>query len=94
MSSTSDHQNAPFADQVPLELLELKERLLLQPAEIRAELEPLIDEALEHARFRRRAMLLARDALEQFRLDLALLRYDLEATQREREALRAMLKPE
>jgi hypothetical protein len=34
---------------------------------------------------------LARDALERFRLDLAMLEFDLEATRREREALKAML---
>jgi hypothetical protein len=79
---------------VPLELIELKEKLLVQPLEIRAELEPLLDDALEHARFRRRAMLLARDALLQSRLDLAQLRFDLDATRRERETLRAMVEPQ
>ena len=34
-------------------------------------------------------MMLARDALERFRLDLTMLEFDLEVTRREREALRA-----
>ena len=84
-------QEKVLADHLPVELVELKERLLTQPAGIRAELEPLVDDALEDARFRQQAMLLARDALERFRLDLALLEFDLEATRREREAYRAMV---
>jgi hypothetical protein len=71
-------------EQVPTELVVLKERIQGQPARVRAELEPLIDEVMEHAMFRNRVMLIARDALQQFRLDLASLRLDREATQRER----------
>jgi hypothetical protein len=36
-------------------------------------------------------MILARDALERFRLDLTTLEFDLEVTRREREALRERL---
>ena len=75
-------------DPVPRELIELKQRILAQPPGIRAELEPLVDDAVEDAQFRRRAMTLARDALAQFRVDLAAMELDLEATRREREALR------
>jgi hypothetical protein len=71
-------------EQVPTELVELKERIQGQPPSVRAELEPLIDEVMEHARFRSRVMLIAREALQQFRLDLATVRHDLEATRRER----------
>jgi hypothetical protein len=69
---------------VPTELLELKERIQGQPASVRAELEPLIDEVMEHALFRNRVMMIARDALQRFRLDLASARFDLDATRRER----------
>ena len=71
-------------ESVPTELVELKERIQGQPPEVRAELEPLIDEVMEHALFRNRVMLIARDALQRFRLDLASVRLDLEATRRER----------
>jgi hypothetical protein len=84
----SDNQHLA-ADPIPQELLELKERILAQPPVIRAELEPLVDEAVEDARFRRRAMMLARDALARFRLDLAAMEFDLEATRRERESLQS-----
>jgi len=91
MSTVITQKRGLVVDQVPFELIELKERIAAQSADIRAELEPLVDDAMEHARFRGRAMSLARDALERFRLDLVLLEFDLEATRREREALRARL---
>ncbi len=70
--------------QVPMELVALKGRIADQPPKVRAELEPLIDEVLEHAMFRSRVMLIARDALQRLRVDMAALRFDLEATRRER----------
>jgi hypothetical protein len=70
--------------QVPTELVALKGRIRDQSAEVRAELEPLIDEVLEHAVFRSRVMLIAREALQRFRVDLAASQFDLEATERER----------
>ena len=91
MSRTTNQELGSASDRIPVELVELKERIQAQPARIRAELEPLVEDALEHARFRGRAMSLARDALERFRLDLAMLEFDLEVTRRERESLKAML---
>jgi hypothetical protein len=69
----------------------LRERVQAQPREVRAELEPLVEEAMEQARFRSRVLTVARGALEQFRLDLELARFDLDATRREREALLRLL---
>ncbi len=71
----------------PAELLALRERIREQPADVRAELEPLIEEVLEHAEFRGRVLAIAREALDRFRLDLAALRFDLEITRRERDSL-------
>ena len=48
--------------QCPSELVALKERIQDQPPSVREELEPLIDEVMEHAVFRSRVMLIARDA--------------------------------
>jgi hypothetical protein len=72
--------------QLPSELVALKERIQDQPPRVRQELEPLIDEVMEHAVFRSRVMLIARDALQRFRVDLAAMQFDLEATRRERNA--------
>jgi hypothetical protein len=84
----------PSNEPLPAELLDLKERVRAQPPEVRAELEPLVDEVLEQAVFRGRVLTVARDALEQLRLDLEMTRFDLDATRRERERLRRLLEGE
>jgi hypothetical protein len=76
-------------ERIPTELVALKKRIADQPAEVRAELEPLIEEVLEHAEFRNRVMVLARNALERFRLQMTALQFDLEATRRERDSVAA-----
>ena len=70
--------------EVPTELVALKGRIQHQTPHVRAELEPLIDEVLEHALFRSRVMLIAREALQRYRVDLAATQFDLEVTKRER----------
>jgi hypothetical protein len=82
--------NAP----VPSELLELRDRIKAMPHEIRLELEPLAEDACEQARFRGRALSLAREALEQFRLELSAAKFDLDVTRREREGLRRLIERE
>ncbi|MGO9470408.1 MAG: hypothetical protein ACLQIB_38865 [Isosphaeraceae bacterium] len=72
----------------PAELVALRERIREQPADVRAELEPLIEEVLEHAQFRGRVLAIARDGLERLRLERAALRFDLEVTRRERDSRR------
>jgi hypothetical protein len=89
---TCQAMNAAGSHPIAAELVELKAKIETQPAPIRAELAPLVEDALEHARFRASVMLIAKDALERFRLDLAMLKFDLEATRREREALKAQLR--
>jgi hypothetical protein len=94
MSRTTSHEmgaGGTARDLVPAELVELRDKVESRPPRVRAELAPLIEEALEHARFRASVVLLARDALERFRLDVSMLKFDLEATRREREALKAQL---
>jgi hypothetical protein len=73
-----------FSDQLPGELVALRERIRDQPKDVRMELEPLLDEVLEHTVFRNRVMLIAKEALERFRLDLAELQFELDATKHER----------
>ena len=90
MNATTTDRARPGAG-VPAELQTLRERLLALPLEARSEIEPLMNDVLEQAEYRSRVMVIARDALERFRLDLAATRFDLEATRREREALRARL---
>ena len=80
--------SSPAPPTIPVELTELRARIRGLPAEIRADLEPLADDACEQAKFRGRALSLAREALEQFRVELAAAQFDLDATRRERESLR------
>ena len=90
MSPTTRETNVMVAnEQIPDELMVLKERIQGQSPRVRAELEPLIEEVMEDAIFRNRIMLIARDALQQFRIDMASLRLDLEATRRESHGLRS-----
>ena len=84
-------EGPPLDDSLPPELMDLLDRVRALPAEVRAELEPVVAEALEQARFRGRVLTVARDALERLRLDLELTRFDLDATRREREHLRRLL---
>jgi hypothetical protein len=91
MIHVADRAGTAPAETIPSELVELREKVRAQPSDVRAELEPLVDEVLEHARFRHRVMAVARGALEQFKLDLELTRFDLDATRREREALLRLL---
>jgi hypothetical protein len=91
MSHADGRPASPVGEMSPPELLELRERVLAQPREVRDALGPLVEEAMEHARFRSRVLTMARGALEQFKLDLDMARFDLDATRREREALLRLL---
>jgi hypothetical protein len=85
MSLTSvDEKSSEPSVQLPTELVVLKEKIQGQSPDVRQTLEPLIDEVMEHAVFRSRVMSIARDALQQFRVELAAVKLDLEATKRQR----------
>ena len=91
MIDATSRPGSQTAEPLPSELLTLRERVQAQPQEVRAELEPLVEDILDQARYRNRVLTVARGALEQYRLDLALTRFDLDATRREREALARLL---
>ncbi len=88
MNCTPCPPEAPSEEPMPAELVELMGRVKALPATWRTEIEPLVAEALEEARFRGRVLDVARDALERLRLELEVARFDLDATRREREDLR------
>jgi hypothetical protein len=93
-NAASPTAQASAMSPIPAELLALRARILAMPAEVRAELEPLAEDACEQARFRGRALSLAREALEQFHLELSAARFDLDITRREREGLRHLIERE
>jgi hypothetical protein len=77
--------------EIPSELVSLSERVRALPDRLRREIEPMLDDAMEQAVFRGRVLSLARDALARFRLDLEVIRFDLEQTRGEREELERRL---
>jgi hypothetical protein len=91
MSHATGWGEAPAFELVPDELVDLMERVRALPGDVRAELEPVVADALEHAQFRGRVLSVAREAIERLKLDLELARFDLDATRREKESLRRML---
>lgn len=80
-------QANPTQELIPSELRELRQRLDEQPERVRRALGPIMEEVLEHAIFRSRVLTVAKDAIENLKLDLELTRFDLDATRKEREAL-------
>lgn len=78
----------PRQGNAPAELIDLRDRVRALPATVRATLEPIVDEAIEEAHFRGRILDVAREALARQRLELALARFDLDVTRKERNELR------
>ncbi|GAC1475623.1 MAG: hypothetical protein NVSMB9_28490 [Isosphaeraceae bacterium] len=87
----TNRPSSPLLDRPPAELLELHERVQRQSIEVRDALAPLVEEAMEEALFRNRVLTVARGALVQFKMDLEITRFDLDATRRERESLLSRL---
>ena len=71
-------------DLVPSELTELLEHVNALPTSIREALLPAVEDAIEQAKFRSRALVVATEALERLRLDLEITRFDLDLTRIER----------
>ncbi len=87
MSSAPRTENNE-ADQLPKDLVELTAAIAALPAEHRRNVEPILLRVTESTRRRRRILNLVQEALAQLRLDMKYLMFDLEATRRERDALR------
>lgn len=78
----------PEPDELPTDIVELGAALRLLGENERKRIEPLFARVLESTKRRRRILGLVQDALGQLRLDMKYLMFDLEATRRERDALR------
>ena len=75
-------------DELPKDVLDLAGAIAALPAPYRDTVEPLFASVMESTRRRRRILTLVQEALSQLRLDMKYLVFDLEATRRERDALR------
>ena len=75
-------------DELPKDVADLAAAVSNLPAEHRTRLETLMYRVVDSTRRRRRILNLVQEALSQLRLDMKYLVFDLEATRRERDALR------
>ena len=76
------------SEELPKELRALLDTSASLPVEYRTRLEPCLCQVIESTKRRRRILKLVQEALTQLRLDMKYLMFDLEATRRERDALR------
>lgn len=90
---TSPRIVAPV-EELPKDVADLSGAVALLPAEFRSKLEPLMFRVVDSTKRRRRILNLVQEALSQLRLDMKYLVFDLEATRRERDALRQGLDDE
>ena len=77
--------------QLPRELIELRNHLDQLPLSMRDHLIPLCERVGHFARLQSRLVRIAQDAVDQLQLDVKYLLFDLEATRRERDELREHL---
>jgi hypothetical protein len=84
---TSPHIAVP-TEELPKDVADLAAAVAALPAEARTKLEPLMFRVVDSTKRRRRILNLVQEALSQLRLDMKYLVFDLEATRRERDALR------
>lgn len=91
---TNARLNETRENQLPKDLVELASLIEELPEEQRGRLSPVLDRVTESTLRRRRILNLVQEALSQLRLDMKYLVFDLEATRRERDALRNPLDEE
>lgn len=75
-------------DNVPSELVELRNHLDQLPHYLRQKLIPLCDRVGHFARLQGKLVKIAQDAVDQLQLDVKYLLFDLEATRRERDEMK------
>ena len=75
-------------EELPKDVADLAAAVATLPADQRSRLEPLMYRVVDSTKRRRRILNLVQEALSQLRLDMKYLVFDLEATRRERDALR------
>lgn len=86
--TASPRIDATTTDELPKDVAELAAAIAALPAEHRSMIEPLMFRVVDSTKRRRRILNLVQEALSQLRLDMKYLVFDLEATRRERDALR------
>ena len=80
----------PVVD-VPVDIVELQMEIDRLPPKSREMIQPFLQIVLDSSQRRRRIVRLIREALDQLQLEMKYLKFDLEATRRERDQMRASL---
>jgi hypothetical protein len=75
-------------DELPKDVADLAAAVATLPAEYRSRIDSLMFRVIDSTKRRRRILNLVQEALSQLRLDMKYLVFDLEATRRERDALK------
>src|SRR5262245_48048779 len=75
-------------EELPKDVADLAAAVAALPAEHRSRVEMLMFRVVDSTKRRRRILNLVQEALSQLRLDMKYLVFDLEATRRERDALK------
>ena len=78
-------------EELPPELVELRDQVDLLPRSVREKLAPLCDRVAHFVQLQARLIRIAQDAIDQLHMDNRYLNFDVEATRRERDALAAEL---
>ena len=78
-------------DQVPQELIDLRQHMQILPGYLKDKLMPLCERVGHFTRLQSRLVRMAQEAVDQLQLDVKYLMFDLEATRRERDAFRQQL---
>lgn len=88
----SQQQNtAEAATELSADMTQLISLVANLPAQHRGEIETVLGRVVESTKRRRRILTLVQEALSQLRLDMKYLVFDLEATRRERDKLKAIV---
>jgi hypothetical protein len=74
-------------EQIPTELIELRNQVEQLPLHVRQKLLPLCERLHHYSRLHGRLLRIAQEAVDQLQLDMKYLHFDLEATRRERDEL-------
>jgi hypothetical protein len=74
-------------DQIPTELVDLKNQVEELPLHVRQKMLPLCERLHHYSRLHSRLLRIAQEAVDQLQLDMKYLNFDLEATRRERDEL-------
>jgi hypothetical protein len=72
-------------DQIPAELIELRNQIEQLPLHLRTKLLPLTDRLYHYTRLHSRLLRIAQEAVDQLQLEAKCVHFDLDATRKERD---------